>query len=168
MEIPRQVCASCNALGASRRQALRQEQGLRAGCAARAAGTLSRGERTGGPRRPRRGFRTPGPQFTSLARGVNGLICRLIILLPQATPPKRPPTAPAAGIRSAAGVVGWREEQDSSRRSDDLGRVAGRPVEGKRPLLDTTAQRGAAWRHVGHSVGKQCRENYVAPLSCLS
>jgi len=126
MEIPRQVCASCNALGASRRQALRQEQGLRAGCAARAAGTLSRGERTGGPRRPRRGFRTPGPQFTSLARGVNGLICRLIILLPAGNAAKTSPTAPAAGIRSAAGVVGWREEQDSSRRSDDLGRVAGR------------------------------------------
>ena len=32
------------------------------------------------------------------------------------------------------------------------------PVSGKRPLPDTTAQRGGAWRHAGHSVGKQCRE----------
>jgi len=47
--------------------------------------------------------------------------------------------------------------------SDDLG--PGPPVirvQRKRPLPDTTAQRGAGWRHAGHGVGKQCRENYVA------
>jgi hypothetical protein len=38
---------------------------------------------------------------------------------------------------------------------------------GKRPPSDTTAQRGAAWRHAGHSAGNPCRENYVAPLACL-
>src|SRR6266487_457775 len=38
---------------------------------------------------------------------------------------------------------------------------------GKRPLPDTTAQRGSAWRHAGHGVGRQCRENYVDPLACL-
>ena len=35
-------------------------------------------------------------------------------------------------------------------------------------MPDTTAQRGAAWRHAGRSVGKQCLGTYVAPLvACL-
>jgi len=72
---------------------------VRAGCAAQAAGTLSQGEERG-PRRPRRGSRTPGPQVTSLAGG-NGLICRLIVLLPAGNAVK---TSPGwRGIRWAAG-----------------------------------------------------------------
>jgi hypothetical protein len=112
------VCASCNALGASRRQALRQEEGLRAGCAARAAGTLSRGERTGGPRRPRRGFRTPGPQFTSLARGVNGLICRLIILVPAGNAAKTSPDSPGCRdtVSSRRRRLAGRAGQQSAQR----------------------------------------------------
>jgi hypothetical protein len=56
------------------------------------------GERTG-PRAAQTGFRTPGPQFTSLAGGRTGLICRPIVLLPRGTAAKRPLAAPAAGIR---------------------------------------------------------------------
>src|SRR5437016_3949798 len=104
--------------------------------------------------RPCVGQRGTCPGRTSLTRrGRARLICRLIVVLPQAT---------ATGAHQLA--------RRSGQQPTPAAIPAGLPVVlmwGKRPLSDATAQRGATWRHTGHSVGKTMSLSHVPHLTGL-
>jgi hypothetical protein len=72
------------------------------------------GGRGPGPGRPRRGLRTPGPQFTSLAGGANGADLQAYRLAAQRHAAKTSPGSPRLpGYGEQPAPAGWREDQDS-------------------------------------------------------
>jgi hypothetical protein len=116
---------------------------MRAGCAAQAAGTLSRGGEDRSAGRPRRGFRTPGPRFTGLAGGVNEADLQAYRRAARRQRRQNVPgcrdtvssrRSPTGGkIRTAAGASG------------DLGRAAGRPGVGETTVTPTRPRTGAGY-----------------------